>query len=185
MKLLKYTNIYVFIVVLSLVGFIAGYSYYHFQSDELKSDIRENYNLEDNLNRRVNNIGKRVIEHSKKFIYSIFVIPSIVNVFNIFYEPFQCGFLFNIFNDNLLFSFLFVSLYYFIPLIFSLILIKVGFTLSKRIILLIVNHKDRYARSNCKKIILKYLIIFIISLIYEIIIFMVSRGVNSYLIQLL
>lgn len=185
MKLLKYTNIYVFIVVLAFIGFIAGYNYYRFQPEQLKNDIVENYDLSIKLNNRVNNIGKRIVEHSKKLVYSITIIPSIINVFNIFYEPFQCGFIFNIFNDNLLFGGLFILFYYLIPLIFSLMLIKVGFTLSKRIILLLFNYKDRNCKANCKKILLKYLIIFMISIIYEIIVFISSKGFNSYLIQLL
>ena len=185
MKLLKYKNIYVFIMVLAFIGFIAGYNYYRIQPIELKDKITKNYDIEANLNKRVNNIGKRIINNSKKLVYSVTVIPSVINVFNIFYEPFQCGFIFNTFNSNFLFGLLFVLFYYLIPLIFSLILIKIGFTLSKRILVFLFNRKDRYQKGLCKKIFLKYIIIFIISILYEVIIFIASKSINSLLLQLL
>lgn len=185
MKLLKYRNIYLFIVFLAFIGFIAGYNYYRIQSDDIKNKIIDNYDINNNLNKRVNNIGKTFINSSRKLIYSITIIPSVINIFNIFYEPFQIGFIFNIFNDHLLFSILFILIYYIIPLIFSLILIKIGFTLSKRLILLLFNYKDRYRKENFKKILLKYMIIFFISIIYEIIIFIASKGINNFLLGLL
>lgn len=172
-------------MLLALIGFIAGYNYYRIQPNDIKDKIITNYSIEDNLNNRVNNIGKRIMEHSKKLVYSITILPSLINIFNIFYEPFQCGFIFNAFNSNFLFGILFILIYYIIPLIFSLILIKIGFTLSRRILALLFNYKDRHQKELCKKIFLKYMIIFLVAILYEVIIFIASKSINGFLLHLL
>lgn len=109
-KLFKYRNVYVFIIILATIGFISGYIYFRVQPQDVKDNIISSYNINENLDKRVNNIKKRLINNGKILGFSVLIIPSVLNVFNIFYEPFQIGFIFNIFNDHLGFSLLFIAL---------------------------------------------------------------------------
>ena len=184
-KLFKYRNVYVFVIILATIGFISGYIYFRVQPHDVKDNIINSYNINENLDKRVNNIKKRLINNGKILGFSVLIIPSVLNVFNIFYEPFQIGFIFNIFNDHLGFSLLFILIYYIIPLIFSLMLIKVGFTVSRRIINCLFDRNNRKNKEYLKTILLKYLIIFSASIVYEIFIFIFSKSINSYLLSYL
>ena len=156
--------------------------YYQTQSSELQSKITNDLNIKETLKQGVNNIPKRTKFIIKTLIYSITILPQIINIFNIFYIPFETGFILNILNAySLKFSIIYITIYHIIPLIIELILIKISIMLSKRIIELLI-FKDKLSIKNLKHQTKKYLIISSILIIYEIFIYIFSTNINGYLV---
>ena len=181
----KYKNIYVFILVLSLIGLSTGYLYYQTQSKTTKEELVNKLDIKESLKYGVNNLNKRINIVTKTLIYSITVIPQVINIFNIFYLPFETGFILNLLESySLKFSLIYITTYHLIPLILTIILIKIGLILSKNIIELII-FKDKLSIKNLKRQLLKYLIVSILLLIYEIFIFIFSTNINGYLMTFL
>ena len=92
-------NIYLFILILSLIGLGSGYTYYQVQTNEIKNELVTMIDLKEELSSGVNNIPKRFKVIIKTLINSLLVIPQLVNLFNIFYMPFQTGFVLNLLDD--------------------------------------------------------------------------------------
>lgn len=178
----KYQNIYIFILTLSLIGLSSGYMYYQTQSKEVKNIIVEDLSIKETLKHGVNNIKKRTTFIIKTLVFSITIVPQVINIFNIFYIPFETGFILNILDSySLKFSLMYISIYHMIPLIIELILIKISLILSKSIIELIL-FKDKLSIKNLKHQTKKYLIISLILVIYEFFIYIFSTNINGYLV---
>ena len=178
----KSYNIYLFILVLSLIGLSSGYLYYQVQSKNMKEELTTKINIKEELNTGVNNIPKRLKTISKTLIYSITIIPEVINIFNIFYIPFETGFILNLLETfSLKFSLIYISLYHIIPLLFNLILIRISLSLSKSIIELLI-FKDKLSIKNLKVNIKRYFIVSVLLIIYEIIILIFSTNINGYLV---
>ena len=178
----KYRNIYTFILIISLIGLSSGYMYYETQSKETKKSLVEDLSIKESLKHGVNNIKKRTTFTIKTLVYSITIAPQVINIFNIFYIPFETGFILNILDSyNLKFSLIYISIYHLLPLIIELILIKVSLILSKNIIEFLL-FKDKPSIKNLKHQMKKYLIISIILIIYEIFIYIFSTNINGYLV---
>ena len=181
----KYQNIYLFILMLSLIGLSSGYLYYQTQPNKTKEELVNKLNIKESLNYGVNNLPKRLKIITKTFIYSIFILPQIINVFNIFYIPFETGFILNLLESySLKLSLIYISIYHIMPLILVLILIKISFLISKSIIEVIL-FKDRKSIKNLKKHVIKYILVTSILIIYEIFIFIFSTNINGYLMTFL
>ena len=184
-KLNKYKYIYLFIVVLALIGFISGYFYYNVQSSSTKEDIINKININEELSTTTNNTFKRLKETSIYLISSITIIPEVINIFNIYYEPFQVGFIFNILNSyNLKFSLLYTLIYHLIPLLFKLILIRITMTITYSFIKYIFK-KNKKDKNKTIILIKKYLLISFFLLFYEFIIFIFNANIHSYLMTFL
>lgn len=181
----RYRNIYIFIMVLALVGLMSGYKYYSVLDEELKIDCQERININEHLKKRHNGVGTACKDGFLILLSSVLVLPSIVNLVNIFYKPFVLGFLFNFFKTyGFKLSLIYNFVYYFIPLFFLLFLIKVGFTISSNIVLWIVKRNISYKR----KVILllkKYGIVFGFYLFYQIIVWIFSLALNGYFATLI
>ena len=181
----KYKNIYIFILILSLIGLSSGYIYHKVQPTKTKEELIESINIEEELTHTINNIPKASMIIIKTLLYSILIIPQLINIFNIFYKPFQIGFILNMLETySLKFSLLYVSIYHILPLVFSLILIKISLIISKNIIELLI-YKDKLSIKHLKQQLKKYLIISIIYLFYEFIIIIFSSIINSYLMTII
>ena len=181
----KYKNIYIFLITLSIIGLISGYFYYQIQPSTTKSEIKESLNIKENTNVRVNNITKRLKSHTLIFIYSLLVIPIIMNLFNIFYKPFEIGFIFNVLSKyNIKFSLIYTIPYLVIPFIISLILTRISLTIIYNLLKYLFT-KDKQSKKVIKNSIRKYILFFIISIIYEIIIIILSPYINTYLMTFL
>jgi hypothetical protein len=175
---------YLFILVLSLIGLSTGYLYYETQSSNIKEELSTKINLKEELSTGVNNIPKRLKQIIKTLIYSITILPSILNIINIFYYPFQIGFILNLLESfSIKLSLIYISIYHIIPLLFNLILIRIGIKLSKNIIELIL-FKDKLSIKDLKRNLKHYLIVAILLLFFEFLILIFSVNINSYLVTL-
>lgn len=180
----KYKNIYIFLITLSIIGLLSGYFYYQIQPSTTKSEIKENLNIKENTNGRINNITKRLKDNTKILIFSILVIPIIINLFNIFYKPFEIGFIFNALSIyNTKFSLIYTISYLTIPFIISLILTRISITIIHNIIKYLLI-KDKQSKKIIKSSLKKYILLLIISIIYEIIIIILSPYINTYLMTI-
>lgn len=178
----KYHNIYIFILILSLIGLSTGYMYYEVQTSTTKQELTTSINIKEELSSGVNNIPKRFKIISKTLINSITILPQIINIFNIFYIPFETGFILNLLESfSIKFSLIYISIYHIIPLLFTLILIKISLSLSKSIIELLL-FKDKLSIKNLKLHLKKYFLVSIIYLLYELLILIFSTNINSYLV---
>ena len=74
---IKRRNIYIFLITLSIIGLVTGFLYYEFQPKNIKTDIINKLNIQDELNNRINNLPKRIKETSKILFYSVLIIPSV------------------------------------------------------------------------------------------------------------
>lgn len=180
-KLNKYKYIYLFIVVLSLIGFLSGYFYYNAQSNEMKDQIQNKINIEEELSTTTNNTFKRLKETSIYFICGLTIIPELINIFHIYYEPFTAGFIFNMLKPySLKFSLFYTLIYHLIPLLFKLILLRLTMSLSYNLFKYIFKKSSK----NKKKAILlskKYLILTLFLLFYEFIIFIFNPSIHEFL----
>lgn len=184
-KLNKYKYIYLFIVILSLIGFISGYCYYTIQEKSTKEEIIERINIKEEITATTNNIPKRLKESFICFISSITIIPEVSNIFKIYYEPFQTGFIFNVLKyHGTYFSFIYTLIYYLIPLLFKLILIRITMTITFNIIKYILKREHK-AKKYIKVLIKKYIVITLILLFYEFVVFIFNANINSYLMTIL
>ena len=86
----------IFFSIITFLGLITGYKFYTYQEQETKTKIIETLNIEENLSYKTNNMLKDFKDILIIFICSILIIPSIINIFNIFYKSFQIGFIYNI-----------------------------------------------------------------------------------------
>lgn len=183
----KHKYIYLFIVVLSIIGFTSGYLFYTFQNEETKTKIIDEINIKGELNNSFNNLTKRAKEIGIVFISGILIIPEITNIFKIYYNPFEIGFIFNALKTyNIKFSLLYSLIYHIIPFIFILILIRLSFSISINIIKIIINKRKNIKFKRKLRILLKkYILISLIILFYEFLIFIFSGSINSYLMTIL
>lgn len=177
----KYHSIYLFIGTLSLIGFITGYFYYRVQEDSIKTEIIESINIEETLSEGFNNIFKRVKDYSILFGSSFLIIFIFSNVFKCFTIPFEIGFIFSLLSIyKWKFSIIYMGIYYIIPFLFMLILIRISFSLSISIVKYLIFRDSkllRYIKVQC----FKYLIIVFIAIFYEFIISIFSYNINLYL----
>ena len=180
----KHKYIYLFIIVLSIIGFTSGYLFYTFQSEETKTKIIDEINIKEELNNSFNNLTKRAKEIGIVFISGILIIPEITNIFKIYYNPFEIGFIFNALKTyNIKFSLLYSLIYHIIPFIFILILIRLSFSISINII--INKRKNIKFKRKLRILLKKYILISLIILFYEFLIFIFSGSINSYLMTIL
>lgn len=176
------SNIYLFIIILSLIGLSTGYLYYETQSPSTKEELITKINIKEDLSHGVNNIPKRLKIILKILIYSITILPILINIFNIFYYPFQIGFILGILESfSIKLSLIFLTIYHIIPLLFTLILIRISIKLSKNIIELLI-FKDKLSIKSIKHNLKQYLLVTIILLFYEFLIIIFSTNINSYLV---
>ena len=102
----------IFLLIITFLGLLTGYKFYTYQPDNIKTSITEQLNIQDNLTYKTNNITKDLKDIFTILLSSILIIPTIINIFNIFYKSFQIGFLFNILNHlSTKFSILYLIIY--------------------------------------------------------------------------
>ncbi len=185
-KLNKYKYIYLFIVILSLIGLLSGYFYYNAQSETTKEEIITQINIEEELQETTtNNILKRIKETSTYLICGLTVIPEPINIFHLYYEPFTTGFIFNTLKTyNLKFSLLYTTIYHLIPTLFKLILIRITMTLSYTISKYLFK-KQKKDRHRIKILIKKYLLLSCMLYFYEFILFIFNTNIHRYLMTFL
>lgn len=177
----KYHSIYLFIITLSIIGFITGYFYYQVQEDNVKVEINETIDIENTLNNGFNNTFKRFKEIAVLFVCSFFIITILFNIFKVFTMPFELGFLFNLLKGyKFKFCLIYLGLYYLIPLIIMMILIRISLTLTVNIIKLLI-FRDRKIFIYIKRQVLKYIIIGVFLIFYEFILSIFSYNINLYL----
>lgn len=170
-------NINTFIIILSFIGLISGYNYYKYSDITEKEELKNTINIEENLKRRPK-ILRNIIDPIIILVSSILIIPSIINIIKIFYNPFTIGYLFALISSfNLKLSIYYNLIYQIIPNIFLLILIKTSIKITINII------KNLYKRTNIKKYIKKYILISIFYYIYIIIIYIFSININTNLLK--
>lgn len=181
----KYHSIYLFITILSLIGFITGFCYYKVQSDSIKQNIKESINIEEDLSSSSNNILKRIKSSASILVNSFFIITQISNISKIFINPFEIGFIFSfLITYNFKVSIIYITAYHIIPLLFTFILIRISLTVSLNILKLIIT-RDKKIIKHLKRLLIKYLLITSFLLIYEIIISIFSSNINSYLMTII
>lgn len=177
--------IYIFIIILFIIGFISGIQYYNIQDEETKNSIKEQYQIQENLQYQTNNIFKNIKKNSTIYLSSLTPITALINIFKNYYEPFTIGFLnayLKTINKN--FAYKYILIYHLIPLIILIIILKTSYTITKNITLYIIK-KNKKLLIKIKKLSIKFLIISIINIIYELIIFIYSTKINEYLISLI
>ena len=175
-------NIYLFILILSLIGLGSGYTYYQVQTIEIKNELITMIDLKEELSSGVNNIPKRFKVIIKTLINSLLVIPQLVNLFNIFYMPFQTGFVLNLLDDfSLKFSLIYIFIYHIIPIVFNLFLIKISFNISKALIELLL-YRDKLGISILKRYLKRYVVLSFVFIFYEFIVWIFSSNINAYLV---
>lgn len=183
--IVKYRNIYLFMAILSLIGFGTGFIYYKVQSKEMKANIKETINIEEDLSGGYNNIFKSGKKALFVFGSSLLVFTSLVSVWKIFYEPFMIGFIFSFLcSYSIKMAFFYFFFYQFVPLLFLLILIKISFTISLEIIKLLF-YRRRKNFERFRKLVMKYGIVLIIFMMYEFLVMIFSSNINSYLLSLI
>ena len=181
----KYKNLYLFIAIVALIGLISGYIFSNYQTNETKTIITDSIDIKENLPTSRNKIIPTLKKDSLIFIFSLTPITGIINVIKIFYEPFTTGIIINIFkNYPLKFNLIYLNIYFIIPLLITLLIIKNSIILTYKITKSIIT-KDKTAKKNTLIILKKQILLTIISLIYEIIIWLYSGIINSYLITLI
>lgn len=172
-------NIYLFIIIVASIGLLSGYNYYKLSSETEKQEINNSINIEETLNKRPK-IIKNIIDPIIILISSILIIPSIINIVKIFYNPFTIGYLFALISSyNIKLSIYYNLIYQLIPNIFILILIKLSINITINII------KKLYTKSKIKRYIKKYLLITIFYYIYLIIIYIFSININTNLLKIM
>ena len=181
----KMKNIYIFLSIICLISFIAGFKYYDFQNDTEKNEIKENIDIKKTLNTRENNILKTSKNIAIIFICSILIIPILINITKLFYESFAIAFVMSILKTySFKIAFLFGFVYYIIPLIFLIWLVRIGISISKQIIKYFLKH-EKNTKKRLILLIKKYILISIFLIIYQILIFIFSPFLNNYLLGLL
>ncbi len=185
-KLLKkHKHLYLFILTLALIGLLSGYFYYKVQPSTIKDNINNQININEDLSNRTNNIPKRTKELIIYLISSITIIGELLNIFNIYYEPFELGFIFSFLKQyKLKFTIYYSLTYYLIPLIFKIILLRLTISLTYNIIKYLLT-KDFKIKRTIKLYLKKYLIISLILIFYEFLIYIFSPSINTYLMTFL
>lgn len=177
-EMVRYT--YIFLIIISLVGFISGFFYYKVQTKEMKTEIKETINLEESLSSGYNNILKRTKKIGLIFIFSIFIITVVFNMGTIFIESFSMGFIFSFLSIySIKMAFIYVLFYIFIPLLFIIILIRIGLSMTVNIVKCLLK-KERMGKI-VKILGSKYLIIGGTLLVYEFLLSIFSYNINTYL----
>ena len=175
----------IFFSIITFLGLITGYKFYTYQDTETKTKIIETLNIEENLSYKTNNILKDLKDIFIILISSILIIPTIINIFNIFYKSFQIGFLFNILNNiSTKLSLTYLTIYKIIPFIFLNLLTIKGLKISYNILKYLIT-KNKDIISIILRNIKQFLVLSFILIIYEFILFLYSEIINKYLITLL
>ena len=181
----KHQSIYLFFIVLSLVGFISGFQYYSIQSDSLKSDIYEEYNLKDNLSVSNSNLWKSFRLVLTILLCGIFVLPQIFNLFGSFYYPFQLGFLFSFLHSiHYKLALRYFCFYHLFPFLCFILLLRISFSISKEVIGFFLYRKRKYF-IRIQLLCYKYLFISFFYLLYQFVISIFSLSINNSLIPFL
>ena len=175
----------IFFSIITFLGLIAGYKFYTYQEQETKTKIIETLNIEENLSYKTNNILKDLKDIFIILISSILIIPTIINIFNIFYKSFQIGFLFNILNNiSTKLSLTYLTIYKIIPFIFLTLLTIKGIKISYNILKYLIT-KNKEITNSILRILKQFIVLSSILIIYEFILFLYSEIINKYLITLL
>jgi len=181
----SHKSIYLFIITLSLIGFITGFLYYKTQTTETKSSIKTSINIEEDLKTPTNNITKYLKQSFIIFILSLLIIPELYNIIQIFIKPFELGFIFSfLLTYNFKLAILYTLIYQFIPLVFTLILIRLSINISYNILNILIT-KNNQIGVKTKKILKKYLLIVIFLIFYNFLISLFSTNINSYLMTII
>ena len=179
----KYKNIYMFIIIVAIIGILSGYIYGKYQPIENKEQIEKSINIEEILSNSTNNSVLYLKKNIKITLLSLTPITAISNIISIYYEPFTIGFIINTFSKYpFKFKITFLNIYYIIPLLFTLLIIKNSLGITYEITKKIVK-KDK--NNKTKKLIKKQILLIIISLTYELIIWLYSGLINNYLIKII
>lgn len=175
----------IFFSIITFLGLITGYKFYTYQEQETKTKIIETLNIEENLSYKTNNILKDLKDIFIILISSILIIPTIINIFNIFYKSFQIGFLFNILNNiSTKLSLTYLTIYKIIPFIFLTLLTIKGIKISYNILKYLIT-KNKEITNYILRILKQFIVLSSILIIYEFILFLYSEIINKYLITLL
>lgn len=175
----------IFFSIITFLGLITGYKFYTYQEQETKTKIIETLNIEENLSYKTNNILKDLKDIFIILISSILIIPTIINIFNIFYKSFQIGFLFNILNNiSTKLSLTYLTIYKIIPFIFLTLLTIKGIKISYNILKYLIT-KNKEITNYILRILKQFILLSSILIIYEFILFLYSEIINKYLITLL
>lgn len=175
----------IFFSIITFLGLITGYKFYTYQEQETKTKIIETLNIEENLSYKTNNILKDLRDIFIILISSILIIPTIINIFNIFYKSFQIGFLFNILNNiSTKLSLTYLTIYKIIPFIFLTLLTIKGIKISYNILKYLIT-KNKEITNSILRILKQFIVLSSILIIYEFILFLYSEIINKYLITLL
>lgn len=178
-------NTIIFYTIITFIGLISGYKFYTFQEESTKQEIQTKIDIRENLSYKTNNITKDIKDIIIILFYSILIITTILNIFNVFYKSFQIGFLFNILNNiNLRLSITYLSIYKIIPYIFLIVLTNIGFKTTKIILKYLLTKKKEYIHKFLIKL-KQFTLTSLILISYEFIIFLYSEIINKYLITLL
>lgn len=181
----KHKSIYLFISVLATIGFFTGFFFYKVQNNESKTYIKESIDIKENLSTGNNKIFITLKKSLFIFICSIFVIPQVINITKIFFEPFEIGFIFSfLLSYNFTIASIYTIFYNLISLIILFILIRISISISYNIIKFLL-YREKTTFKHLKRLCLKYFILTSILLLYEIIISIFSTNINSYLMTFL
>ncbi len=177
----RYRNIYVFIIVLATIGFLSGFFYFKVQTQDMKNNIKETINIQDDLKSGFNNI----LKSGKKSLIILgsgcLIITSVFNVGKVFYEPFSIGFIFSFLcTYSVKMAFIYVVLYQFISFLFLLVLIRISFTIAIDVLKILLL-RERKIIKHLKMMVMKYFIVAFLLLMYELIISIFSANINAYL----
>lgn len=182
----KYSNVYIFLGILLAIGFFTGSKYYKLQSEKTKIAITQQVNFTESLNGSTDNIFKSIKSATKVFILSLSIIGIVGNIYQIFFESFALGFLWQIIKKfPWKFKFCYFLVYHFIPLLFIVYLIKISFSITKNFVVFLTHSHNKDIKKHLKLYIKKFLLIFIFLLIYEFLVFINSRSFNKFLLSLI
>lgn len=181
----KHQSIYLFLFVLSFIGFISGNEYYSIQDSSTKEEISSTYNLNETLQFNNSNISKAVKDSFTIFLCGLFVLPQLYSIFYTFYYPFQLGFLFSFLRSiHYKLAIKYFCFYHLFPLISILILIRISLTISKEVVALIIYKQKKYW-IRIQLLFYKYFFFAFLSLLYHFIIGIFSFNINQTLIPFL
>lgn len=185
-KLLKYKKYLIFVFVIIIVGFVAGFIYYHLLKSNTQNDIL--YTLHNLTNYRYNAIIKDLTITSLLLVLAFLVIGLPLGIFYLFYESAALGFLFSTFLAAFKIKGLFYALMVFlvnrlIPLILIVFFMLRIINISRYVIGLFIYKKDQAIIS---KIMLNfknslYLLVFL--LLYNIFLYFVTPSIFNFLIK--
>ncbi len=177
----KYLYVYLFLFVFLIIGFICGYIYC--SADRVGDSGNSIIDISQILSFNATPLLKDIKISLLILISSFAIIVFPYAGFKLFFFSFSLGFLFHLLIPyGFLFAFLYLLFYLVIPFLFLIVMFRVGFSITKNMVLLILK-KERFV--VLKKYIKKYILLMIGLFIYECLIFLFSGILNGFLSSLI